>query len=508
VIGRDLHAATSRRFDLAVIGGGIHGAQLALAASQRGLAVLLLEARDFGAGASGNSLRILHGGLRYLQTMDLPRFVESVAQRRWHAEAFADLVEPLACLMPLYAHGLKRRSVMRVALALNDVLSKGRNAGLAARLHLPDGHTLDAAETLRQFPQVRQPGLEGGALWYDYFMRSSERILIETLHRACALGAQALNYARVIGVRTEHGRVVGLSAEDVLTGRALEFTAERVCNCTGSGARVLAAQLDREYPELFVPSLAFNVLFECQRLGPDGLAVAAPDPGAPMYFLCPSPLGIWAGTEHVARPESCMDPSVQESEVSAFIGRINRAIPGLNLSLQQVRRVCSGLLPVRRAQSVELTGREVIIDHGRRGAARGLYSATGIKFTTARKVACKALATILGARAGAGVGARLDGGALPGSWPALAPATPQLTDGALAEGLPEAQLQALVRTTAGEESAFNADDFCLRRTNWLFTARDFNRLRQITAGAMTSTITMPHSGAVAPRALMPAVAKG
>jgi glycerol-3-phosphate dehydrogenase len=331
-------------------------------------------------------------------------------------------------------------------------------------------------------------------------MRSSERIVIETLHRACALGAQALNYARLIAVRTEQGRVVGLTAEDALTGGALEFAAERICNCTGSGARVLAAQLDREYPQLFVPSLAFNVLFECQRLGPNGLAVAAPDPGAPMYFLCPSPLGIWAGTEHVARPEDCRDPTVQDSEVSAFIGRINRAIPGLDLSLQHVRRVCSGLLPVRRAQSVELTGREVIIDHGRGGAARGLYSATGIKFTTARKVAGKALATILGTHA--------DAGPVPGVWPALAPATPHLTDGGLAEGLPEEELQALMRTTAGDESAFNADDFCLRRTNWMFTARDFNRLRRIAAGAMTSTITTPHSGALLQRALVSAVAKG
>jgi glycerol-3-phosphate dehydrogenase len=501
VIGRNLHPATGQRYDLAVIGGGIHGAQLALTASQHGLAVLLLEAADFGAGASGNSLRILHGGLRYLQTLDLPRFVESVAERRWHAEAFGELVEPLACLMPLYAQGLKRRSVMTVALALNDILSRGRNTGLQVHRHLPDGRTLDAAETVRLFPQVRQPGLEGGALWYDYFMRSSERILIETLHRACALGAQVLNYTRLVSVRTERGRVVGLSAEDVLTGEVLEFAADRICNCTGSAARALAAQLDREYPQLFVPSLAFNVLFECQSLGPNGLAVAAPDPGAPMYFLCPSPHGIWAGTEHVARPENCVDPAVRDSELGAFIGRINRAIPGLGLSAQHVRRVCSGLLPVRRVQSVELTGREVIIDHGREGTARGLYSATGIKFTTARKVATKALAIILGTtNGGAGINASHEGRAASGTWPALAHDTPQLTDGALAEQLPEAELQALVRKVAHDEAACNAEDFCLRRTNWIFTARNFNRLRQMAEVALAAMDTTPQpGGATLPR---------
>jgi len=59
-------AATAQRFDLAVIGGGIHGVCLALQAAERGLRVLLLECADFGSGASGNSLRVVHGGLRYL----------------------------------------------------------------------------------------------------------------------------------------------------------------------------------------------------------------------------------------------------------------------------------------------------------------------------------------------------------------------------------------------------------------------------------------------------------
>ena len=477
MISRNASAASVRRHDLAVIGGGIHGAQLALAASQRGLKVLLLEAADFGSGASGNSLRILHGGLRYLQSADLPRFYESVAERRWHAQSFPDLVEPLACLMPLYAQGLKRRSVMRIALKANDLLSRHRNDALDEKLRLPASDTFSVAETVNRFPLVRQAGLEGSAQWYDYFMRSSERILIETIRRACALGAQALNYTRVVALRTDGGRVTGLVAEDRLSGQRHEFLAEQICNCGGSGARALSAAVDRDFRELFVPSLAFNVLFECAPLGPNGLAVAAPEAGAPVYFLCPSPLGIWAGTEHVARPESCADSAVQESEIAAFMQSINRAIPSVNLTLNKVRHVCSGLLPVSRAQSVDLTGREAIIDHGRRGGIKGLYSATGIKFTTARKVAAKVLDAIVGA----------DASALPPQAPVPTPLsahTRQLADGASAEQMPEAAIVALVRAVAAEEAVTSADDFCLRRTNWIFTARDYGRLRRLAAAAL------------------------
>ena len=485
MIRRNPDLASNERHDLAVIGGGIHGAQLALAASRHGLRVLLLEAEDFGSGASGNSLRIVHGGLRYLQTADLPRFRESVAERRWHAREFPDLVEPLPCLMPLYRQGLKRRSVMRVALTLNDMLSSNRNDRLEQRVTLPGSMTLGPEETVARFAQVRRTGLEGAALWYDYSMRSSERILIETLHRACDSGAQVLNYARFVAVRAEGGRVSGLVAEDRLSGQRLEIRADRICNCTGSAARVLAAGIDREFPELFVPSLAFNVLFEGERLGPCGLAIAAPEAGSPVYFLCPSPVGIWAGTEHVGRPDDCQDSTVQEHELSAFMGRINRAIPSLGLTPRQVRRVCSGLLPVSRAQSVTLTGREVIIDHGRRGGLNGLYSATGIKFTTARKVAAKALATMVGETPGSGA---VSGGA-PVS--AVSVVTASLTDAAQFERLDEPSAVALVRSVAATEAVFSADDFCLRRTNWLFTAPDFGRLQRFVARAL---------GAGAPRA--------
>lgn len=478
VIARNPSAAGSRRHDLAVIGGGIHGAQLALAASQRGAKVLLLEAADFGSGASGNSLRILHGGLRYLQSADLTRFHESVAERRWHAQAFPELVEPLACLMPLYGQGLKRRSVMRLALKANDFLSRHRNDAMEPKLCLPASDTFDSSETVRRFPRVRRDGLEGSAQWYDYFMRSSERVLIETLRRACALGAQALNHMRVVALHTDAGGVSGLVAEDQLSGLRHEFIAERVCNCAGSNARALAAGFDREFRELFVPSLAFNVLFECERLSPHGLAVAAPEAGAPVYFLCPSPIGVWAGTEHVARPESCADSAVRESEIVAFMERINRAIPSLNLTLKNVRHVCSGLLPVSKPQSVELTGREVIIDHGRRGGIRNLYSATGIKFTTARKVAARAVDVMFGTNASASApppaAARVP----------LAAQSRRLADGALVEQMPDGAVAALVREVAAEEAAMSADDFCLRRTNWMFTARDFARLRRLADDAL------------------------
>jgi glycerol-3-phosphate dehydrogenase len=476
LIAREPQAAASHRYDLAVIGGGIHGACVALEATRRGLRVLLVEAADFGIGASGNSLRILHGGLRYLQSADLVRFRESVAERRWYAHTFPELVDPLSCLMPLYGEGLKRRSVMRVALTLNDWLSRHRNDGMPARVRLPGGGTFGVRGTQARFAAVRRVGLEGAALWHDYLMRSSERILIEILHWACRLGARALNYAPAVGLQSEGGQVTGLTVVDQLTGEHYDFKADRVCNCTGSLARNFAAPYGREHTELFIPSLAFNVLFDCDRLGEDALGVAAPEAGAPVYFLCPSPHGIWAGTEHVARPEGCVVANVTEAELLEFVGRINRAIPSIGLSLHHVRRVFSGLLPVKTAATTSLTAREAIVNHARSGGLRGLYSVTGIKFTTARKVGERAVNEILNARRPASLGEEI---------PPISQATGFLLDGARVATMNDVDALRLIREVAGAESALCAQDFCLRRTNWIFTAPDFEQLERLAARALT-----------------------
>ena len=84
----------------------IYGAAAAWDAAQRGLSVALVEREDFGAGTSWNSLKTIHGGMRYLQRLDLGRCAQSARERstllRHRA---APLVRPLPFLVPAYGHG-------------------------------------------------------------------------------------------------------------------------------------------------------------------------------------------------------------------------------------------------------------------------------------------------------------------------------------------------------------------------------------------------------------------
>src|SRR5882757_7910904 len=102
LMNRDFDRLTAHTFDVLVVGGGIYGLTIAYDAAQRGLSVALVEGNDFGSGASFNHLRTIHGGLRYLQSLDLSRARESIRERRTIARIAPQAVRPLPFAVPLY----------------------------------------------------------------------------------------------------------------------------------------------------------------------------------------------------------------------------------------------------------------------------------------------------------------------------------------------------------------------------------------------------------------------
>ena len=133
----ELRALGSTRHDLLVIGGGILGACLAWDAALRGLKVALVERGELGAATSANSLRIIHGGLRYLVRDDLRRMRESIRERSASCGSHPAWSGPSRSPSPSGIPGYPTRTGLRLALALNDVLSAGRNRHLVPARHLP-----------------------------------------------------------------------------------------------------------------------------------------------------------------------------------------------------------------------------------------------------------------------------------------------------------------------------------------------------------------------------------
>lgn len=459
---RQPDAAAQQRYDLIVVGGGVYGVTLALESARRGLRPLLLERDDFGGGVSWNSLRIIHGGLRYLQGLDLKRYFESVAERRWFMRHFPHQVRAMPCLMPLYGRGLKRPGVFRVALALNDLLSCRRNADVPERTHLGRGRVVGAGRVAELFPRVDREGLVGGALWHDGQMVNSQRLLMEMCRWACASGAMMLNYMTAIALEAEGGRVTGVVARDVVGDTEHVYRAPVVVNAAGPWCAEVAHAFGTQTEDMFKPSLAFNLLLDREPLGPTAVAVTPNYEGARTYFVHNEREMMLAGTYHAACDASGEPVKPIEELVSSFIDDLNQAVPGLHLTDNDVVRVYAGQLPAEHTGAEDASHRPAWVDHTRHGGPAGMVSVSGVKYTTARRVAEQTLKRI----------PWLDN--RPTAAAHSAPPEP-VTGAALEAQALETEvsgsLVAAAEQLIADEAVTRLDDLLLRRTAWALDPR-------------------------------------
>src|SRR5919112_4271101 len=301
VIARDPSAASAATHDLIVIGGGVYGIAVAHRATRLGYRPLLLERDDFGGASSGNSLRILHGGIRSLQTLDLACFRDMFVAQSWFLRHFPEHLTPLECLMPLYGRGLRSPLGFGAAVLLDQFLRRMCGAGHRTS-GLPAGRVLDASETRSRFPLIPSAGLEGGGIWYDVLMRQPQRVLIDWLRWACAGGATALNRVAAQQLLIKQGRVAGVVAHDRVADRSILFHAPTVINCAGPWSEELSRAFDSGTPECFRPTLAFNLLLDRAPIAQCAVAVATPSGSGRTYFVVPCGNQTMVGTYHGPQP--------------------------------------------------------------------------------------------------------------------------------------------------------------------------------------------------------------
>ena len=215
---RDLSRLESNEFDLLVVGGGIYGLASAYDAASRGLRVALVEAGDFGGGASFNHQKTVHGGLRSLGSGDLGRARESIHERRALARIAPWLLRPLPFLVGTYRSVTQEPARAPRRIPLDAWLGRRRNAGVEPELHLPAPRLVSKAATLKLFAGINADGLTGGAQWYDYQMVESDRLTIAFAAAADRAGAELANTSRRSRRPRQNGRVAGMRVRDALGG--------------------------------------------------------------------------------------------------------------------------------------------------------------------------------------------------------------------------------------------------------------------------------------------------
>ena len=394
---RDLSRFLDTTFDLLVVGAGIHGACIAWDASLRGLSVAIVDRADFGAATSANSLRIIHGGLRYLARGDFPRMRESIRERSTLLRIAPGLVEPLPVLVPTYRRTLRGRAAMGVALLLNEMVSLNRNRGLAPARVIPPGRLVSREECLRRCGWLDRDGLTGGALWYDARMRHPERLTSSFVSSAAAQGAVPANYVQVDRLLVRTGRVLGVAVTDLEgAGGQFEIRGRVVVVAAGPWTpKLIAGTLGQQgRPRAASRAMAVNAVIE-RRLADTAVGIQARsgpdiDPiggGSRYLFAAPQGSRTLLGTWYAPEGQAGSTP---EMGLRSLLREFNEVCPGLALSLNDAAGYQWGWLPLKGedepGRPTALAERSRVINHGGQGA-RHLLSVEGVKYTTARLVA-------------------------------------------------------------------------------------------------------------------------
>ena len=388
---RDLRRLADTKFDLIVVGAGFYGVTVAWDAAQRGLAVAIIDKDDFGAATSFNNLKTLHGGLRSLQSLNFPQMRLFIRERRALARILPHLVRPLPFVIPTTRH-LKRNSlVVRMGLAINDLVAKDRNEGLAdPGTHLPDSQILSKEETLRLNPVIAPEGVTGGALWYDYQMVSTDRVTLSFLLTAVDAGATAANYVKANRFIREGDRVVGVLAEDGLTGQTFDIRGSVVVNCAGPWAASMLTDLPQAAQGAPPPRLSRAMNLVTRKVV--GSHACGSIAGGRYLLIVPWRDVSMLGTSHEAYDGSPDQLKVSRWDLEAFLKDAREAFPHAGLTTNDVRLIHRGLLPMVSGDghNVRLLKESQVVDHGRHGLP-GLVSVFGVRYTTARHTAEQAV---------------------------------------------------------------------------------------------------------------------
>jgi len=370
---RSIELLSSRRFDLLVVGGGIVGAAVAAHAARLGLAVALVEARDFAGGTSSASSKLIHGGLRYLRLGDVRLVREAHHERRVLTKIVAPhLVRRIEFLLPLYEHGPYRPSFVQSGIVLYSALARSRL------------HWLVGADRARQLvPELRTQGLRSCALYADATTNDT-RLCLANVRAAADAGACVLNRAEVVALRKLDGRVVG--AEVRVDGSEVAVNARLVVNAAGPWVDRVRRLEDPQAGTSVRLSRGAHVLV------PGGAgwhaALTLPQDEVRVTFAVPWSGMLLLGTTEAPYDGDPADVGAAPADAEQILREAAHALAPQTLDRSLVRAVYAGLrvLPAGEGEVVSAR-RETVFTLG----PGGMLSVAGGKLTTYRRIALEVL---------------------------------------------------------------------------------------------------------------------
>ncbi len=363
------------QLDILVVGGGITGVGIALDAVSRGLSVGLIEAHDLAAGTSSRSSKLIHGGLRYLELLEFKLVREALRERRLLLTRLAPhLVRPVDFLFPLKHRGWERLYV-GAGLLLYDAWA-GR--------HLPQARHLSRRSALEAAPALRPDSLVGAVRFYDA-QEDDALYAVYVARTASARGASIATRVRAASfVRDESGRILGVQADDGLTGRSLEIRARHTIVAVGVATDRLLEQATGQQQRALRPSKGVHLIVPRSSIPmASGLFMRTEKsifhaiPWSPDHWLLGDTDTEWDGDVDI--------PVANRTDVEYVLAKVNSVLRR-PVRKEEIRGVFAGLRPLVAAEGDADTTR-LSREHRLFSPVPGLTAIAGGKYTTYRVMA-------------------------------------------------------------------------------------------------------------------------
>ncbi len=349
---------------------------VALDAAARGYRTLLLEQSDFAKGTSSRSTKLVHGGVRYLAQGNVKLVYEALYERGLLLQNAPHLVKVQPFVIACYSWWSK--IFYGIGLKVYD--------WMAEKHRLPKTTFLSGAEVKRLLPNLKTKGLKGGICYYDGQFDDARLAL--NLAQTCAEhGGVLLNYVRVTGlVKDAAGKVAGVMAQDLETGREYQLQAKVVINATGVFADELLHMDSPSSDPLVRPSQGVHVVVESSLLpGNTALMIPRTSDGRVLFAL-PWYGHVLLGTTDTPLEQCHLEPTALEAEISFILHTAGQYL-SRKPQRKDVLSVFAGLRPLAAHGKYTNKTKEISRSHKLLVSFSGLVTITGGKWTTYRKMA-------------------------------------------------------------------------------------------------------------------------
>ncbi len=363
---RDFEQLAGQYFEVLVCGGGIYGAWTAYDAALRGLKVAIVDQGDWASGTSSASSKLIHGGLRYLESLDFKLVKKALREREMLKKAAPHRVWPLRFGVPVFKDSRLNSVRLKVGLMLYDFLTGTLGSGQAHR------HFNRSAFSER-FPCLNPALLTDGFTYADA-QTDDARLVLELIDGALSVGAVCVNYCKVTGFIEDNGRVSGAKVQNQVDGKSADVYARQIVNAIGQWTAESGCRLTKGV-HLILP----------KALGNEALLLTAKSDGR-VFFIIP-----WYGLTLLGTTDTdytgdvdlvCVEPE----EVSYLLTEANRVLK-VNWTEADIIGRYAGLRVLK--QSSKATPSAVSRDWELKVADNGLLISIGGKITSAREDAAQ-----------------------------------------------------------------------------------------------------------------------